>query len=99
MAAPGLNKAIAAKISSNVDGFKLRKKFLIPLDSNWNIPQVFAVLNISSVSLSSNGILAKSISFPYNFLISFKILSIKVRFFNTKKSIFKRPNSSKYSIE
>ena len=41
-----LNNAIAANISSNVFGFNLRKKFLIPVDSNWNIPLVLAVSNI-----------------------------------------------------
>ena len=39
-AGPGLNNAIAANISSNVVGFNFLKKFLIPVDSNWNIPEV-----------------------------------------------------------
>ena len=34
IAAPGLNKAIAAKISSNLLGFNCLKKLRIPTDSN-----------------------------------------------------------------
>ena len=98
-AAPGLNKAIAATISSKEFAFNLFKKFLIPVDSNWNIPQVLASSNIFKVSLSSNGILLKSTSVPSISFISLIILSIKVRFFKTRKSIFNKPKSSRYSME
>ena len=37
-----------AIISSSEFGFNCLRKFLIPDDSNWNIPSVFTSLNISS---------------------------------------------------
>ena len=95
-AGPGLNKAFATTISSNVFTSNLFKKLIIPLDSNWNIPSVFPVLNIFSVSLSFNAIFSilKSLLISFTFLIaSLNIL----KFFKPKKSIFNSPICSRYS--
>ena len=44
---PGLYKDTTAMISSNLSGFKPVKTSFIPEDSNWNIPVVDPVDNIS----------------------------------------------------
>ena len=49
------------EVSAKVFGFNLLKKLRIPVDSNWKIPEVFAVSKIVKVSLSSNGIFENSI--------------------------------------
>ena len=84
---PGLNKATLATKSEKLFGFNFFIKFFIPLLSYWNIPSVSASLN----SLKTTG------SFKF-ILIKSRTLAIIVKFLRAKKSIFNKPNGSKYSI-
>ena len=91
---PGLNREFAAIRSSKTVGFKFFKKFLIPADSNWNKPMVFALLNCFMTFGSFSLIFSMSISISRFFLTSFMVSLITVRFLSPKKSIFSSPNSS-----
>ncbi len=91
---PGRYNATMAIMSSKTVGFSSRKYRFIPADSSWNTPVVSPRWNNLKVSSSSSGILARSISVLYTFLIIRKALLIIVKFERPKKSILSRPISS-----
>ena len=80
--------------SANLSGFKSRKCFCIPTDSNWNVALVSPFWYNWNVFSSSNGILSKSILIPWFCLISSSAVFKIERVFNPKKSILITPASS-----
>ena len=95
---PGLNKATLATKSEKLFGFNFFIKFFIPLLSYWNIPSVSASLNSLKTTGSFKFILFKSKIWSVFSLIKSRTLAIIVKFLRAKKSIFNKPNGSKYSI-
>ncbi|MBA7622526.1 hypothetical protein ES703_29904 [subsurface metagenome] len=92
---PGRYKAIKATISENSSGLSFFKRSLIPEDSIWNTPTVWALLRRWKVFSSSRGILLMSISiFSFSFRI-FRVLPMTVRLRRPRKSILSNPMASK----
>ena len=97
---PGLYNANNAVISSNLDGFKLFIRALIPVDSSWKIAIVFPEESNSNTLGSSKGILSKfnGLSIFLDALIDLTARSITVNVLKPRKSNLTSPIFSTSSL-
>ena len=94
---PGLYNETPAIKSSKQSGFNSFIKFVMPCDSNWNIPDVFPSCH-NLYTLGSDISLSNSTSIPLFCFTRFIVSCITVNVLKPKKSIFRSPNSSSVVI-
>ena len=91
---PGRYRAMMAVMSSMFWGFRPTHTPVMPADSIWNTPEVLPSDSIWNTAGSSSGIFFGSKS-GWLRRTSLAASSSTVRFRRPKKSIFKRPSSSR----
>ena len=95
---PGRYREIPAIISSRLSGFNSFMKFFIPALSSWKIPSQWPVPIEASTCESFISMLLISNVMPWLRLTLFTAFCITVSVLSPRKSIFKRPSSSKAVI-